>query len=225
MCVMLPAPSPQPKALILPPPYLSRTTTAAFCQAQTPTLFPFIMGLSISALFDKLGFGKKESKILVLGLDNAGKTTFLYKLKLGEVVSTMPTIGFNVEGVEYRNVKFTCWDVGGQKKIRSLWRHYYNGTDGLIFVVDSADTGEDRMNDVKESLHSMLAEPEMEQARVLVMANKQDMARAMPPSKLADAMGLHSLRHQWFIQGCCSTTGDGIHEGLDWMVDALKQKN
>ena len=82
------------------------------------------MGLTISKLFDRL-FGKKEMRILMLGLDAAGKTTILYKLKLGEVVSSVPTIGFNVETVEYKNIKFTVWDVGGQDKIRQLWRHYY----------------------------------------------------------------------------------------------------
>lgn len=85
------------------------------------------MGLSISKLFETY-FGKKEMRILMLGLDAAGKTTILYKLKLGEVVSSVPTIGFNVETVEYKNIKFTVWDVGGQDKIRLLWRHYYNNT-------------------------------------------------------------------------------------------------
>jgi small GTP-binding protein len=70
-------------------------------------------------------FGKKEMRTLMLGLDAAGKTTILYKLKLGEVVSSVPTIGFNVETVEYKNIKFTVWDVGGQTKIRLLWRHYF----------------------------------------------------------------------------------------------------
>lgn len=183
------------------------------------------MGLAISSLMDKLGFGKKEYKILVLGLDNAGKTTWLYSTKLGEVVQTMPTIGFNVEGVEYRNVKFTCWDVGGQKKIRKLWRHYFTGTDGLIFIVDSADTADDRMADVREELHGMLKEKEMANAKVLVMANKQDMPKALSPSKLADTIDLHSLHsHEWYIQGCCATNGDGIHAGLDWMVDSLNRR-
>jgi len=85
--------------------------------------------------------GKKEMRILMVGLDAAGKTTILYKLKLGEVLSstarsldpaqvvtTIPTIGFNVETVEYKNISFTVWDVGGQDKIRPLWRHYYQNT-------------------------------------------------------------------------------------------------
>ncbi|VDO02469.1 unnamed protein product, partial [Rodentolepis nana] len=73
---------------------------------------------------------KKESRILLLGLDAAGKTTILYKLKLGETTVTIPTIGFNVETIEYKNIIFTMWDVGGQKVIRNLWYHYYHGTQG-----------------------------------------------------------------------------------------------
>merc|ERR1712154_71057 len=80
-----------------------------------------------------------EMRILMVGLDAAGKTTILYKLKLGEVVTTIPTIGFNVETVEYRNLSFTVWDIGGQDKIRPLWRYYYQGTHALIYVVDSND--------------------------------------------------------------------------------------
>ena len=82
------------------------------------------MGLNFSSLFQSL-FGKKEMRILMVGLDAAGKTTILYKLKLGEIVTTIPTIGFNVETVEYKNISFTVWDVGGQDKIRPLWRHYF----------------------------------------------------------------------------------------------------
>lgn len=104
------------------------------------------------------------SQVVMLGLDAAGKTTILYKLHIGEVLSTVPTIGrhgdslmlshtscncrhatsyapagFNVEKVQYKNVVFTVWDVGGQEKLRPLWRHYFNNTDGLIYVVDSQD--------------------------------------------------------------------------------------
>merc|ERR1719359_2360067 len=105
-------------------------------------------------------------RILMVGLDAAGKTTILYKLKLGEVVTTIPTIGFNVETLEYRNISFTVWDVGGQDKIRKLWRHYYQDTDGLIFVVDSSDR--DRIEDAREELEKMLAESEMRDVVLLV---------------------------------------------------------
>merc|ERR1712094_168594 len=103
--------------------------------------------------------GSKEMRILMVGLDAAGKTTVLYKLKLGEVVTTIPTIGFNVETVEYKNIRFTVWDIGGQDRIRKLWRHYYQGTQGLIFVVDSNDR--DRVEDAREELNKMLGEEEM----------------------------------------------------------------
>ena len=82
-------------------------------------------------------FGSKEMRLLMLGLDAAGKTTILYKLKLGQDVTTIPTVGFNVETVTYKNVKFNVWDVGGQDKIRPLWRHYFSGT----FSYDDNEAG------------------------------------------------------------------------------------
>lgn len=94
------------------------------------------MGLLISNLLNNF-LSKQNVRILMVGLDGAGKTTILYKLKIGEVISTIPTIGFNVETVEYKNICFTVWDIGGQKKIRNLWNHYYPNTSAVIFVVDS----------------------------------------------------------------------------------------
>jgi len=141
------------------------------------------MGSVFGKLFGRM-FGKKEMRILMVGLDAAGKTTILYKLKLGEVVTTIPTIGFNVETVEYKNISFTVWDVGGQDKIRPLWRHYYQNTQGVIFVVDSNDR--DRIDDskdyehsAKEELNRMLSEDELREAVLLVFANKQDLPNAM----------------------------------------------
>ncbi|KAM9596900.1 ADP-ribosylation factor 2 isoform 2-T3 [Trichechus inunguis] len=128
------------------------------------------MGNVFEKLFKSL-FGKKEMRILMVGLDAAGKTTILYKLKLGEIVTTIPTIGFNVETVEYKNISFTVWDVGGQDKIRPLWRHYFQNTQGLIFVVDSNDR--ERVNEAREELTRMLAEDELRDAVLLVFVNKQ----------------------------------------------------
>merc|ERR1712132_24809 len=171
------------------------------------------MGLTFSKLFDRL-WGKKEMRILMVGLDAAGKTTILYKLKLGEVVTTIPTIGFNVETVEYKNINFSVWDVGGQDKIRKLWRHYYQNTQGLIFVIDSNDR--DRIEDAREELANMLGEEEMRNAVLLVFANKQDLPNSMTAAEVTEKLGLHSMRNrQWFIQSACATTGDGLYEGLD----------
>ncbi|XP_067887582.1 ADP-ribosylation factor 1 [Heterodontus francisci] len=178
------------------------------------------MGQAFSAIFKNF-FGKKEMRILMVGLDAAGKTTILYKLKLGEIVTTIPTIGFNVETVEYRNISFTVWDVGGQDKIRPLWRHYFQNTQGLIFVVDSND--KERVNEAKEELMRMLAEDELREAVLLLFANKQDLPNAMNAAEITDKLGLHALhRRSWYIQATCATSGDGLYEGLDWLSNQLK---
>ena len=173
------------------------------------------MGTSFSKIWARF-LGKKEMKILMVGLDAAGKTTTLYKIKLGEVVTTIPTIGFNVENVEYKNISFTVWDVGGQDKIRLLWRHYYQNIQGIIFVIDSSD--KDRIEDAREEIHKMLAEDDLKDACLLVMANKQDLPGAMTPTEITDGLGLHTIRERsWYIQGTCATSGDGLYEGLDWL--------
>lgn len=182
------------------------------------------MGSSISALFSRFS-PKEERKVLILGLDNAGKTTLLYKMQLGEVVDTAPTIGFNVETVDFKGVSLKAWDVGGQQKIRKLWRHYYADTAGLVFVVDSADCGEERLADAREELHGMLGEDGLRDAKVLVFANKQDMGGAVRPSELAEGLGLNKVRsHEWYVQGCSAKTGDGTAEGFEWLVTAMRKK-
>eukprot|EP01083_Nonionella_stella_P083548 231061_1 len=181
--------------------------------------------------------GKKEYRILMVGLDAAGKTTILYKLKLGEIIHTIPTIGFNVEQVEYKNINFTVWDVGGQDKIRPLWRHYYKNTQGVIFVVDSNDR--ERIDDsfgelqskynitmpAKEELHSMLQDDELRGASLLILANKQDLPNAMSINEISERLGLNMLKHrEWHIQATCAKTGDGLYEGLDWLSTSLNKK-
>jgi len=180
------------------------------------------MGLTISSVFSKL-FAKKQMRILMVGLDAAGKTTILYKLKLGEIVTTIPTIGFNVETVEYKNISFTVWDVGGQDKIRPLWRHYYQNTQGLIYVVDSSD--KERVEESREELHKMLNEDELRDAIVLVFANKQDLPDAVPVSELTQKLRLNELRRKWYVQAACATQGTGLYEGLDWLSNELSQKS
>lgn len=182
------------------------------------------MGSGASKLFGKL-FSKKEVRILMVGLDAAGKTTILYKLMLGEVVTTVPTIGFNVETVEYKNINFTVWDVGGQDSIRPLWKHYYQNTDALIFVVDSADIGEDRIGKARDELHNLLNEDELRNASLLVFANKQDLPKAMSSAELTEKLGLQDLKKRdWFIQPTCARSGEGLYQGLDWLSDYLFDK-
>ncbi|KAJ8361031.1 hypothetical protein SKAU_G00175560 [Synaphobranchus kaupii] len=180
------------------------------------------MGLTISSVFARL-FGKKQMRILMVGLDAAGKTTILYKLKLGEIVTTIPTIGFNVETVEYKNICFTVWDVGGQDKIRPLWRHYFQNTQGLIFVVDSNDR--ERTQEAAEELQKMLQEDELRDAVLLVFANKQDLPNAMSISEMTEKLSLPSLRNRtWYVQATCATQGTGLYEGLDWLSEQLSKR-
>ncbi|KAE9536422.1 hypothetical protein AGLY_007211 [Aphis glycines] len=199
-----------------PPLYYDNTRTRMITYIVSKT---HTMGLTLSTVFTRL-FGKKQMRILMVGLDAAGKTTILYKLKLGEIITTIPTIGFNVETVEYKNIAFTVWDVGGQDKIRPLWRHYFQNTQGLIFVVDSNDR--ERVAEAERELHNMLQEDDLRDAVLLVFANKQDLPNAMNVSDLTNKLGLNQLsQRKWYIQSTCATQGNGLYEGLDWLSNEL----
>ena len=179
------------------------------------------MGLTFSNIFHRF-FGKDNMRILMVGLDAAGKTTILYKLKLGDVVTTIPTIGFNVESVEYKNINFTVWDVGGQDKIRPLWRHYFTNTQGLIFVVDSSD--KDRIIEARDELQKMLSEEELGDTVVLIFANKQDLPNAMSAAELTENLQLNKVRKSWYVQPTVGTQGIGLYEGLDWLAENMGKK-
>ncbi|CAK9219483.1 unnamed protein product [Sphagnum troendelagicum] len=179
------------------------------------------MGQAFRKFFDSI-FGNREMRVVMLGLDAAGKTTILYKLHIGEVLSTVPTIGFNVEKVQYKNVEFTVWDVGGQEKLRPLWRHYFNNTDGLIYVVDSCDR--ERIDKARDEFQAIVGDPLMRNSAILVFANKQDQKGAMGTAEVCESLGLSTLRNRrWHIQGTCAPKGDGLYEGLDWLATTLKQ--
>lgn len=127
------------------------------------------------------------------------------------------------ELIQYRNVEFHAWDVGGQDKIRAMWKYYFAGTSALMYIVDSTDA--DRMELAREELSKLLVEPELADAKLLVFANKQDMPTAMSPSEVATSLDLHSIRgHDWHVQGASAVRGDGLYEGLDWIVEALKKR-
>ena len=187
------------------------------------------MGNVFKGIWDKLKT-KKDSRILILGLDGAGKTSVLYGVKLGHAVMTIPTLGFNMEQVEHGNISFTICDVGGQEKIRALWRHYYAGSSAVVFVVDSSD--QDRLDDeygfrnnVKTELDKVLEADELKDAALLVLANKQDLPHAMSTEHLVERLKLDELHDRpWMVQPCCAVTGEGLHEGFDWLADTLLSK-
>lgn len=144
---------------------------------------------------------------------NDRSPAILYKLKLNQDVTTIPTVGFNVETVTYKNVKFNVWDVGGQDKIRPLWRHYFSGTQGLIFVIDSNDRA--RIDEARQELHRIILDREMKEALLLVFANKQDIPGAMTPTEVTEKLRLTQLKERmWYVVPSCATTGEGLFEGL-----------
>lgn len=180
------------------------------------------MGLTLSKIMNRL-FGKKQVKVLMVGLDCAGKTTILYKLKLGEIVTTIPTIGFNVESVEYKNVSFIVWDIGGQSKIRPLWHHYFQGAEGIIFVIDSNDR--DRIKNAAEELHYLMADEQLKDAVILIFANKQDLPNAMTISEIIENLKLkQACNSNWNVKGACAIHGYGLYEGLDWLSNEIAKK-
>jgi ADP-ribosylation factor-like protein 1 len=163
----------------------------------------------------------KEVRILILGLDGAGKTTILYRLQCGEVVSTLPTIGFNMETVIHKNVTFQVWDLGGQTSIRPYWRCYYENATAVIYVVDSSD--HERLGISKDELMAMLNEDELKDAAFLVFANKQDLPDALTEAQVSEALGLDALKkRQWAIFKTSAIKGKGLYEGLDWLVNTIR---
>ena len=158
-----------------------------------------------------------RSQLTHLAQDNAGKTTLLYRLKIGEVVTTIPTIGFNVESVTYKNLNFNVWDLGGQTSIRPYWRCYYANTAAVIFVIDSTDI--DRLSTASDELAAMLSEDELRDAALLVFANKQDQPGAKGAGEISEALKLGELKDRnWSIMACSAIDGRGVTEGMDWLV-------
>ncbi|KAH3760565.1 ADP-ribosylation factor 6 [Pelomyxa schiedti] len=169
------------------------------------------MGHILSSLF-----GSREVRVVMLGLDNAGKTTILYRLKLGEHVSTMPSLGFNVETITFKKVRFNVWDVGGQDKLRTLWSHYFAGTQALIFVIDCSDI--ERLEIARDELWKVITDKAMRDAVLLVYCNKSDRPRALPLKEITDRLLLGNITDRfWHVQSTCAVTGQGLVEGLSWL--------
>uniref|UniRef100_A0A3B3TM30 ADP-ribosylation factor-like 5C n=1 Tax=Poecilia latipinna TaxID=48699 RepID=A0A3B3TM30_9TELE len=162
------------------------------------------------------GFVSCKHKVIIVGLDNAGKTTILYQFLTKEAVHTSPTIGSNVEEIVVRNTHFMVWDIGGQESLRASWYSYYCNTEIVILVVDSTDR--ERLTVTKEELHRMLAHEELQNAAILVLANKQDIKGSMTAAEISQCLTLDSITtHSWHVQACCALTGEGLPASLDWM--------
>eukprot|EP01017_Pseudomicrothorax_dubius_P003615 TRINITY_DN10555_c0_g1_i2.p1 TRINITY_DN10555_c0_g1~~TRINITY_DN10555_c0_g1_i2.p1 ORF type:complete len:187 (+),score=17.02 TRINITY_DN10555_c0_g1_i2:63-623(+) len=182
------------------------------------------MGLFISKIWSRLFDSDSQYKIIIVGLANAGKTTILYHLHLGRVVSTQPTIGSNVEEVTSRNVQMQVWDLGGQETLRSAWSTYYENTNAVIFVIDSTDTKS--IITSKVELHNILKDDALKNTFVLIFANKQDLPEAMKEAEISELWSLHEIKsHEWHLQSCSATTGEGLKEGMEWLTERLIAKS
>mmetsp|Transcript_37679 Transcript_37679/g.82745 ORF Transcript_37679/g.82745 Transcript_37679/m.82745 type:complete len:185 (+) Transcript_37679:87-641(+) len=179
--------------------------------------------MGLLKILRKMKQQEKELRILMLGLDNAGKTTILKKFN-GEPLDTVsPTLGFNIKTLEYEGFKLNIWDVGGQKTIRSYWRNYFEATDGLVWVVDSADRP--RLQDCRDELDRLLQEERLSGATLLIFANKQDLPGALSAAEIRDVLGLEKIqRRHWLILPCSAYTGEGLLEGVKWLVSDISSR-
>ncbi|XP_060085049.1 ADP-ribosylation factor-like protein 3 [Ylistrum balloti] len=181
------------------------------------------MGL-LSLLRKMKGGQDQQIRILLLGLDNAGKTTILKTMAKEEIQNITPTQGFNIKSVvsSKDRCQMNVWDIGGQRRIRPYWKNYFDDTDVLIYVVDSTDRK--RMEETATELEELLEEDRLAGVPVLIFANKQDLGTAQHPDEISDALRLDRFRNrQWHIQACSAKNNEGLEEGVLWFqTKALK---
>uniref|UniRef100_A0A3Q4GLV9 ADP-ribosylation factor-like protein 3 n=1 Tax=Neolamprologus brichardi TaxID=32507 RepID=A0A3Q4GLV9_NEOBR len=164
--------------------------------------------------FDPPQAPEQEVRLLLLGLDNAGKTTVLKQLAAEDISHITPTQGFNIKSVQSAGFKLNVWDIGGQRKIRPYWRNYFENTDVLIYVIDSSDRK--RFEETSLELAELLEEEKLATVPLLIFANKQDLMTAAPASELAESLRLHTIRDRmWQVQACSALTAEGIQVNIE----------
>ncbi|XP_076829258.1 ADP-ribosylation factor-like protein 14 [Brachyhypopomus gauderio] len=167
-----------------------------------------------------------EARVLLLGLDGAGKSTILFKLKYNQQCQTFPTIGFNVEMIDAkhkrRKIVLTVWDIGGQKKMRVHWKDFYQDTAGLLFVVDCSDKC--RLDEARRELEHILKNEQLKGLPLVIFANKQDVEGAATATEITEKFTLRKIccGRDWFVQPCSSARGAGLQDGFRKMVHLVK---
>ena len=169
-------------------------------------------------------FKKKEFKIVFLGLDETGKSSLLFQLKMGSGTAiSSPTIGFFLECIEYKGYKFFIWDVGGQDKMRVLWKHYFPSVDAFCFIVDS--NNRDNIEDSAKEMKEIIEDEATKNKPILIIANKQDLDTSLPPDEVSEIMDVKQIKEREYkVIGTSSKTGEGIPEVLDWLFLVLAKK-
>jgi ADP-ribosylation factor-like protein 2 len=199
--------------------------------------------MGLLTILKKVKEEEQEIRLLILGLDNAGKTSIVKRYCGQPIEEVEPTLGFSIQTLEYtihdgeieagdsdnknesNNTTYHLhlWDIGGQSSIRAYWRNYFEQTDGLIWVVDSTDPH--RLDLVKQELLSLLQQERLAGATLLVLANKQDLTAATSPTDIATLLELNQrIQYQnrhWAIYGCSAITGDGLEQAMNWLVDDI----
>ena len=162
---------------------------------------------------------KKEIKGLILGLDNAGKTTILKTFKGETVLNLPPTKGFNFQKFDYNNTTFILWDLGGQKSIRKFWENYYEKeNDCIIYVIDSSDS--ERLEETGNELYNILQQPELSGMPLVIYANKQDLNMALSVEEILEQLGLDDITdRKWTIIASSALTKQGLSTGLNWLIE------
>lgn len=174
-------------------------------------------------------FSKTEFHVLILGIDKAGKTTLLEKLKAQYSKleglppdRIVPTVGLNIGRVEVLNSKLVFWDLGGQLGLRSIWEKYYEEAHAVVFVVDAACPS--RFEDSKSALEKVLRHEDLRGAPLLILANKQDLAEAVSADELARYLDLKKLDERAYtFEGVSAYDGTGIKESVDWLVEVMER--
>lgn len=179
--------------------------------------------MGLLKILRKMKLKEKQIRLLILGLDNSGKTTVVKSILDEDVNKISPTLGFTINTLKYKDYTVNMWDIGGQTTIRSYWRNYFEQTDGVIWVVDSSDKL--RLKDCKEELHNLLKQDKLSGSTLLVLCNKQDIDGALSINEIMEVLDLESIttRH-WMILGCSALKSEGVEKGIDWIISDINSR-
>jgi len=169
--------------------------------------------------------GAQQSRILILGLDGAGKTSFLNRVKEPKKeIAAEPTESYTVNDVKFKSVKFNVWDVSGKSSVRSLWASYYKqgGIDAIIWVVDAAD--KDRLEEGKKVLQAQMRDPELTGKMLFVVANKSDVAGALSADEVEKALKLNQYedKRAYKCVAVSAKTGEGVKDAMALLAKETK---
>jgi ADP-ribosylation factor-like protein 6 len=182
------------------------------------------MGL-LDSLFEWLGLRRRDVSVLVVGLDNSGKSSLLNFLSPSEIQTndTTPTVGFSVEHFSCKGLSFTAFDMSGQNRYRTLWGNYYRTTNGIIFVIDSSD--KTRILVAREEVQQLLSHSDISSRNIpiLFFANKMDIRDSLSDVGVSSALGLDSITNKsWHICSSNALSGEGVSDGIEWLSSAIK---